>query len=612
MALATLLRRVVGPALAMTLIGTAPALASQRSWTVGSPDRHLRATVQQPRAGARLKLVVRRSGRRVLTATLGVDTSAGGLARGLSFTRRRDGLIRQRDVAPTGKRRVQRRRARQMALTFARGTRRLQVQVQVSNDGVAYRYRLPGAGALRITREQTAFQAPPGARAWLQRYASNYERPYIPVQLDAAPPGRYAFPVLLQLRAAGSWALLTESNVTSRYPASHVMTGSSRRGELALKLPERSVRVGLPLTTPWRVAVVGGLATVVESVLAQQLGGASQVEDTSWIAPGRVAWSWWSDSSSPRSFERQQQFVDFAARMGWEYVLVDAGWDPRWLPTLVTYARNRAVRILLWARWSDLRTAKQRRRLLTRWKGWGIAGVKLDYVQSDSRRRMAWYDAVARAAAARKLLVDFHGSTLPRGIQRRWPNVMTMEAVLGAEHYKSRGTPLITAPHNATLPFTRNAIGSMDYTPVTFSAVRRETTLAHELALSVVFESGLQHFADSPASYDAQPIAEDFLRQVPVAWDDTRFLAGYPGQSVAIARRRGADWFVGAIGSQRGTTLAVPLGFLARGRSYQATIVTDSGAGLAAEQRTVTRESRLVLSVAPKGGVAVRLAAKSP
>jgi alpha-glucosidase len=322
-----------------------------------------------------------------------------------------------------------------------------------------------------------------------------------------------------------------------------------------------------------------------------------------------VAWSWWSDSSSPRSLARQQQYVDFAARMGWEYVLVDAGWDRSWVPSLVAYSRDRGVRILLWARWSDLRTSRQRDRLLGRWQQWGIAGVKLDYIQSDSQQRMGWYEKVSRATAAHRLLVYFHGSTLPRGIQRRWPNVMTMEAVTGAEHYKTRGSRLVTPALNTTLPFTRNAVGSMDYTPVTFSAAGRDTSLAHELALSVVFESGLQHFADSPASYDAQPIAREFLRQVPAAWDDTRFIGGYPGKSVTLARRHGNDWFVGSISSEQATTLAVPLGFRAPGRRYQATIVSDSGGVLVAEQRTVTRTGELILRLAANGGVAMRLAA---
>jgi len=178
--------------------------------------------------------------------------------------------------------------------------------------------------------------------------------------------------------------------------------------------------------------------------------------------------------------------------------------------------------------------------------------------------------------------------------------VLTMEAVRGAEHYKGGSLP---AAANTVLPFTRNAIGSMDYTPVTFSTANRRTTDAHELALSVVFESGLQHFADSPESYAARPVAERFLSAVPAAWDDTRLLAGSPGRAATVARRRGDDWFVGSI-TAGARTVDVGLGFLASGRTYDATIVTE---GLTEEHRTLTRDDRLRIALPAGGGFAVKL-----
>jgi alpha-glucosidase len=587
------------------LFGFGPAAAHGRHWRTGSPDGKLTAIVEQPRARAALRLIVRRAGRPSLSCRLGLETSAGQLAEGLRFTGRRDAHWLQTYAALSGKRRLHRRRAKQMTLSFLRGGRRLQVQVQVSDDGVAYRYGLPGRGSIRIRGEHSSFDAPAGSRAWMQRYTTSYEGPYTPARLRGAPAGRYAFPVLVELPGR-SWALLSESGVTGRYAASHLALGFSHRGRLALRLPGGQVRARLPLVTPWRVAVVGDLATVVESDLTDDLGGPSRIADTSWIRPGRAAWSWWSEPSSTQSLERQEQYVDFAAAMGWEYVIVDAGWSPTWMPMLASYARARGVGILLWARASDLRSRRQRRSMLDLWRSWGIAGVKLDYVQSDSQQTMAWYERVSAAAAARHLLVDFHGATLPRGIQHRWPNVLTAEAVMGAEYYHT-GEP-VTPAHTTTLPFTRNAVGPMDYTPVTFSATTRTTSLAHELALSVVFESGLQVFADSPVSYDSQPAARDFLRQVPAAWDDTRFLGGYPGRSATLARRRGRDWFVGSISSGRAATVTTALRFLDPRRSYRATLVTDSGGGLALQQRTVTRDSILKLSLVENGGAVVRLA----
>ena len=325
------------------------------------------------------------------------------------------------------------------------------------------------------------------------------------------------------------------------------------------------------------------------------------------MRPGRVAWSWWSDSASPASLAAQQAYVDFAAQMGWEYVLVDAGWDPAWMPQLVAYARARDVKVLLWARWDALALRPQRDALLSQWRGWGVAGVKLDFMESDSHQRMAWYRGVARAAAERRMVVNFHGSTAPRGLARSWPNVLTSEGVLGAESYKGDVAVPITPAHNATLPFTRNAIGSMDYTPVTLSTPRRQTSAAHELALSVVFESGLQHFADRPDAYAALPPARRWLRGVPVAWDDTKLLDGYPGGSATIARRAGRRWYVGAIDAGAGGAVRLPLDFLYPGRRYRARIVEDApGATLRVRSRRVTARRVLRLDVGPAGGYVVR------
>ena len=174
------------------------------------------------------------------------------------------------------------------------------------------------------------------------------------------------------------------------------------------------------------------------------------------MRPGRVAWSWWADSSSPASFERQKDYVDFAARVGWEYVLVDAGWDPAWVPALTAYARRRHVGVLLWSRWDALRPAAQRDALLSRWRSWGVAGVKLDFMHSDSHQRMGWYRGVARAAAKRRLLVNFHGSTVPRGMSRTWPNVLTMEGVLGAETLQGRSAGHAGAQRDAAVHAQRD------------------------------------------------------------------------------------------------------------------------------------------------------------
>ena len=580
-----------------------PAGAAATGWRIAAPTGHISATVRAP-AGTPLQATIRRDGRRILRTSIGLVENGrcrpqGFELAGVSRTRQQG-----RYATPAGKRREHAYAARALALRFRRGRSELTVELRAAADGLAYRTRVSGPVARRVTGECSAFAAPPHARAWLQRFRSNYEGRYEPGALRDAAPGQVGFPALVSSRAG--WTLLTESAIPRGQPASRLRVRRSAPGVLSVMRPR--TQPGLErLVTPWRVAVIGSLATIVESDLVDDLAPGPDPRGWRWVKPGRVAWSWWADSASPRSLERQQRYVDFAAREGWEYVLVDAGWSPSWLPELARYARERNVGVLLWSRWDALATQAQRDRLLPLWRSWGAAGVKLDFMHSDSHRRMSWYQDVARAAAGQRLLVDFHGSTVPRGLSRTWPNVLTMEGVVGAEAYKGDAAFQPSPAHNATLPFTRNAIGPMDYTPVTFSATTRRTTAAHELALSVVFASGLQHFADSPEAYDAQPLAERWLRSVPVAWDDTRLLDGYPGVAATIARRAAGGWYVGAIRAGAAGDVDLPLDFLRPGREYDAWTIEDSPAGgLVERSRRVTAADVVRLGVAPSGGYVAR------
>jgi len=576
----------------------APASAQADSWRLTSPDGRLTADV---RLAAGLHATVRRDGGRVLSAAIGLAAGSRCLPAGFHPAGATTSRISEGYTTPAGKRRAHHHRARQLVLRFRDGRSWLSVTVRAADDGVAFRTTLTGPARRQVTGECSAFTAPAKTRAWLQQYGTSYERPYLPARLRDAGHGSVGFPALLSTGRA--WALLSESDVGPGQPAARL---ALRAGVLRVRRPP--VARGLHrLRTPWRVAVIGSLATIVESDLVDDLAPAA-AGDWSWVRPGRVAWSWWSDSGSPASLAAQQRYVDFAARMGWEYVLVDEGWDASWVPALTAYARERGVGVLLWSRWDALATPAARDALLSQWRDWGVAGVKLDFMQSDSQQRMRWYRDVARAAAARRLVVDFHGSTAPRGLSRTWPNVLTQEAVMGAESYKGDAAVHASPGQNATLPFTRNAIGPMDYTPVTFSATRRQTSLAHELALSVVFASGLQHFADAPEAYAAQPLAERWLREVPAAWDETRLLGGYPGRSATVARRAGERWYVGAIRAGAGGASELRLDFLPPGRTFTAETIDDApGGGLAARTQQVTAADALPVTAGADGGYVVRL-----
>ncbi len=605
--------RAIGAILGTLLVAVlvaAPNLAdaaTARQWQLTGPGgAGPAATVSLDTAG-RLTLAVRHGGTQVLQpSALGLRTTAADLSTGLAFTARTDAAVSERYTTLTGRRHQHTADANQTTLSFAKGASRLDLVVRVATDGVAYRYVVRQGGTVAVTGEASEFAVPTSAAAVLLPYETgrnDYENVHVHTTVARATATEYGYPSLFHV--GDTWLLVTESDLNGTYGGTRLtLNGTTRRFRVTLPDPqETNPRT---LTTPWRTLVVGSLATVTESDLVTDLAAPSKVADTSWIKPGRAAWSWWSSGSSAGSLTAQEKYTDFAARMGWEYVLVDAGWSAAWVPTLVKYAQARHVGVWIWTRQPDLDTQDKISAAFTLWKSWGVVGLKIDHIRSEQQVRMKWYDQALATSARNHLMIDFHGSTIPRGTERTWPQVLTMEGVRGAEaiHNRPDRNPF-PATHYTDLPFTRNLAGSMDYTPVTFSAKRTNTDAA-ELAQSVVFESGLQNFADSVESYDAHPVAERFLRQVPNVWDETRLLAGNPDSIVELARRNGTDWFVGTITAGSGRTVTTPLGFLGAG-AWSADVYSDGPGGLTVRTQQVTSAGTLTVTVPTNGGFTVRL-----
>jgi hypothetical protein len=571
--------------LAAACLAVLPALAWRSGtpdrWTVSSPGGGLTATLQ-PHGGT-FELTVERGGRQVLATPLG-----RAVTQDLQVAQ---DSVHDAFTTPAGKRRDHVLDARRLRLSWPGGHA---LEVLVADDGVAFRQTKPEG--------DPAWSAPAGAKAWLQTYRPDYEGRYAPALLRQVRSGEYGFPALIDA-GGGTFALLTESGLTTQAAG---RLSVSRPGVLDVVLPRGEAE---PPVTPWRVAVIGSLAGVVGSDLPLSLGAPSQIKDTSWIRPGRVAWSWWSDNDSPGDLARQRAFVDEAKAYGWQYVLLDEGWTPEEVPEVARYAARKGVRVMLWTAWTKLKDPGTRRKLFAQWASWGVAGVKVDFLLSDSAARMAIYQDIARDAAARRLTVVFHGCTVPRGIQRTWPNVLTLEAVEGAERETpNQGAKAMDPRQDVDLVFTRNVLGSMDYTPVTFSAQHRDSTLAHRLAQAVAYESGLQHFADTPESYASHPRAEQILTDIPTAWDDVRLLAGAVDHEAIVARRSGQQWWIGSLSAIGAHQQTVSLGFLDPGRRYRLHLVRDNGrGGLKIVERTVTSRDTLAVAIERHGGYVAEL-----
>lgn len=474
-----------------------------------------------------------------------------------------------------------------------RDGRKLQIQFQVSNSSVAFRYHFPESdGAMHyVESEASTFNLPSATRAWLQPIAvaksgwsstnPSYEEIWnkdIPAGTPSPSGAGWVYPALFN--TADTWVLISETGLTRNYSGTRLQsTWRSPEYRIVFPDPLENFENGpvnpqhtLPWTTPWRIIVIGNLKTIVESTLGTDLAAKPEGRaPTPENGPGKASWSWPLLGDDKTEYDTQKRFIDYAARMGWQYTLVDALWDTQIgydkLRELVDYARTKNVRILVWynsaGEWNEspqtprsmLLTHESRMREFARLKDIGVAGLKVDFFGGDGQSVIGYYQDILDDAAQFGFLMNFHGATLPRGWQRTYPNLMTMEAIRGLEFVTFDQKNAEDEPtHAAMIPFTRNVFDPMDFTPVVLDRINnieRRTSSAFELALSVLFTSGIQHYAEIPEGMAKAPAyVQEFMKHVPSIWDDVKFIDGYPGKFVVLARRAGKQWFIAGINGE--------------------------------------------------------------
>ena len=535
----------------------------------------------------------------VLEIELGCEWAAGDLAQGAELLGMAEAEVTERYEMVSGKRTGEicaRHRQRIWSLRHRLGE--WQLIVRIATDGVALRYRLPPVAG-EIGSARAGLRLSRSTRVWYTAYQTWYENPYLAGSAADLVGLEIGCPLLAQLDAERH-LLVTEAEMDRWASGSHLLGAADGAGRVGLDFVPADERLAVPAgwCTPWRVFIIGRLSEVVASTLVDELAAPAEPSSlTRPVCPGMAVWSWWSDHYSGSQFAAQRRFVEFAAELGWRHLLVDCGWIADWIPALVSHASRFGVQVHLWARWIDLATPQQRQEL-ARWASWGVAGLKVDFMESESNQRYRWYLDILEQTQRLGLALNVHGSVIPRGWARRFPHLLGYEAVRANEYSTFYGMALPPS-HNVILPFTRNVIGAMDFTPVAFGADLRGTTDAHELATVVVYECGLTHLADDPDAYRARPAAIELLRGLPEAWQETRLLAGDPDSVAVIARFDGKRWFIGAINAGAARELRVPLAQL--GRVEGCWLVTDGPAGLVSEQRDLT-DQVLVVPVAANGG----------
>jgi len=651
---------------ALPFFATISALSAEnsQSWSVKSPGSKLSLTLALDESGApsfnvSLQKADGTTAEVVKPSTLGIvrsfqDHEGDGkktirdFTKGLTFTSRQDEKISETYQMLTGKRLPNTVSGNQSSFVFTNTDGgKIQLDLRAFDTGVAFRYHLLGEPNRKhnnlyhtVEKELTSFSMGTDGKHFAQgfdimrTFTPAYERPYnsgLPIGTKVAPKEGVGWGMPSLFETPDAWVLLHETGFHGQYHASH-LSADPTGGTYKLQLPPENEAGGmggvtsshtLPWTLPWRFLIVSeNVSDIVESNMVFDLAEPNQVEDTSWIKPGKVSWSWLSDHDSSRNEAALKKFVDLAQEMKWEYSLVDANWNTiseTIMEDLVSYGAKKGVDMLFWYNsggphnWvqeepRNLMHERGRRRAEFKMlQEKGVKGVKIDFFQSDKQFVVQQYTDILEDAADFNILVNFHGCTAPRGWERTFPHLMTMESVRGSENYTFDSEPYagLAPAQNTVLPFTRNVIGSMDFTPITFSdfVQPHETTNAHELALAIIFESGWLHPADSVESYRALPDAwKNFLRTVPTVWDETRFVAGYPGKHVVIARRLGKQWYLAGInGEKKEKTLTLDLSKLSGFPTGEATLFID-GDDKTNSSKKIQAGSSLKISMKPNGG----------
>lgn len=515
------------------------------------------------------------------------------------------------------------------------------VELRAYNDGVAYRFITDLEGEVTVDDETMALVFPKGSSSFFpeeESFMSHNERSYLDLPLSEIDGDRFAsLPVMFDVPEVAR-VVFTEADLYS-YPAMYVEGGSGEKMSATFPKyvlatrpaddgPDRNVEIVREAryiartegsrTYPWRVFVVSDEdTTFLESELVYLLSRPLELDDTSWIKPGRVAWDWYNanivygvDFEAGINNETYKYYIDFASRFGIEYVILDEGWSASTtnlfepnpeidVPELVAYGAERNVEIILWSLWGPMDTNAPE--LFDLYSEWGVAGVKIDFMQRSDQYMVEYYERIAREAAKRELLVDYHGAFKPAGLRRALPNVISYEGVKGNENNKWSAD--ITPEHNVTIPFIRMVAGPMDYTPGAMANANPRShainhyrpmgigTRAHEVAKYVVYESALQMYCDSPSRYLKELETTEFITRIPSVWDETVGLAGKTGDYVAIARRSGDTWFLGAMTDENERTLEVELSFLGEG-DFRAEVFKDGvNASQFAEDYQLVEES---------------------
>jgi alpha-glucosidase len=614
----------------------AAAGSAQRSEPFGltevySPNRSIALRVTQAQAGTKPAWQVMFHGKYVIEpSSLGIVVDGQDLGEGAQITRsegyRVDEKYPWRGVHAQA---VNRANGARLRILHPPTKTTYTVDVRVSDDSAAVRFIVPGQGS-RVPDAAMTFRIPAGASVWSHGLGDHYEAVYERRRIEDVPDADWAAPpITFKLPDNTGYAAISEADL--RNYAGMALQADGQRGyrerlghshppnyPFKLRFGDDNIKrlsvaaaVEGPITTPWRVVIVGrDLNTLVNSDAIPNLCPPPdkalfpQGLQTAWLRPGRAVWRYLDGGES--SVAGIKEFSRMAGELGFEHQVIEGQWQ-KWpeadLRDVVEYSKARGVDIWVWRHRNTLGDPAKRRELFASLQKAGVKGIKVDFLDHEAKEVIDLYQAILRDAAEHQLMINFHGANKPAGEPRTWPNEMTREGIYGLEHKRMEAW----GTFNATFPFVRMLAGHADYTPVVFGERRRETSWAHQIASAAILTSPVLVYGGNPASLLANPAVE-MIKAIPSVWDETRVLPPSEiGEIALFARRRGERWFVAAMNGPAERTVTLDLSFLP-GSSYNALIVRDNlkdPGAVEVETRTVSRS--LEIPVRPSGGFVVRI-----
>jgi alpha-glucosidase len=595
---------------ASAVVFCAVANATENRWAAKSPDGKI---VVSARSDEHLSYSVAFRGQTVVgNSALGITLDGRDLGRGAMSYGKPELNEVDEHYATRGVHAVATNHYNGVTVPLASGNTQWQIEFRVFNDGVAYRYRVPGKDTRRINGESSEWNVPAGSVLWHQdENDAEYQGKYYPDIVGQLPQNlKLMAPAALKLPDNAGYAIMSEANLVS-YSDMALLASGSNTFKAFFHYDTNGWTHEGEIVSPWRVTILAAdLNTLVNSDMIKNLcpPPSPDLARANWIRPGRSIWGWLSCYCAPK-LEEQKAWIDDAKAMGYEYYLIDDGWrdwngggDNAWkaMEGIVAYARTQNIAVWAWVHAKYVFTPEDRAAYFKRARDIGIVGLKIDFPHPANAVWVQWYEDSLREAAALELMVDFHGAVKPTGRERTWPNEMTREAIGGREQGKN---PSI---HDTALPFLRYVQGHADYTPTLFIPKRLDgSSFAHELAMPIVYTSPFLCMGDNPKHY-LESDAADVLKALPSVWDETRVLPGSEiGQLAVFARRSNGQWFVGAINNSMPRRVAVALDFLGAG-AYKLVELADNpnrnDAFVRVERDAVTRKDVLTLPLRKDGG----------